>query len=102
MSKIIILKLDDPDGFLYNYILSLLLSRDATIETVTAEGAKISVAPGLTVYPAQRRVYSKVSEIILTRKEYDMLLYLLQNANQVFSFTQIYKCIWKESNYATG
>ena len=44
------------------------------MERVTEE-AIISATPDFTVYPAQRRLFSKVSEIILTRKEYDILLY---------------------------
>ena len=60
MSKIIVLKIDDPDDFLYHNILSLLSSQETIIETVT-EGTMISVTPVFTVYPAQRRVFSKVS-----------------------------------------
>lgn len=101
MSKIIVLKIDDPDDFLYHNILSLLSSQETIIETVT-EGTIISVTPDFTVYPAQRRVFSKVSEIILTRKEYDILLYFLQNTNRVLSFTQIYEYIWKEPDYGIG
>lgn len=79
----------------------MLSSQDAAIETVTEE-TRISVAPDITVYTTQRRVHSKVSEIILTCKEYDILLYLLQNTNRVLSFTQNYEYIWKEPDYGTG
>lgn len=102
MKKVIILKLDDPDDFFYNSILSLLSFQDADVEIVTTEGAKISVAPDLTVHQTERRVYSKDSEVVLTRKEYDILLYFLQNINQVLSFTQIYEHVWKDLDYGSG
>ena len=73
-SKIIVLKIDDPDDFLYHHILSLLSSQETIIETVI-EGSIIFVTPDFTVYLDQHRVFSKVSEIILTRKVYDILLY---------------------------
>lgn len=102
MKKVIILKLDDPDDFFYNSILSLLSSQDTDVEIVTTEGAKISVASDLTIHQMERRVYSKNSEVVLTRKEYDILLYFLQNINQVLTFTQIYEHVWKEPDYGNG
>lgn len=102
MEKVIILKLDDPDDFFYNSILSLFPSQNTDIEIVTTAGAKISITPDLTIHQAERRVYANDSEITLTRKEYDILLYLLQNINQVLNFTQIYEYVWKEPDYGTG
>ncbi len=102
MKKVIILKLDDPDDFFYNSILSLLSSQEADVEIVTTEGAKISVASDLTIHQMERRVYSKNSEVVLTRKEYDILLYFLQNINQILTFTQIYEHVWKEPDYGNG
>lgn len=41
-------------------------------------------------------------EIDLTQKEYDILVYLLQNVNRVLTFTQIYEHVWKEPDYGTS
>lgn len=101
MSTVIILKLNDPDDFFYNSVLSLFYSQDVDVEIITTKGTKISVAPDLTVHRMERRVYSKNSEVVLTRKEYDILLYFLQNINQVLTFTQIYEYVWKEPDYGT-
>lgn len=102
MEKVIILKLDDPNDFFYNSILSLFSSRSTDIEIVTTADAKISITPDLTIHQAEHRVYVNDSEITLTRKQYDILLYLLQNINQVLTFTQIYEYVWKEPDYGTG
>lgn len=98
----IILKLNDPDDFFYHSILSLLSSHGADVQIVTGDGAKINVASDLTVHQFERRVFSSNSEITLTRKEYDIFLYLIQNANQVLTFTQIYEHVWKEPDYGTS
>lgn len=102
MKKVIVLKLDDPDDFFYNAILSLISSHSSEVQIITGDGTKISVAPELTIHQTERRVFSSDSEIVLTRKEYDIFLYLIQNANQVLTFTQIYEHVWKEADYGTG
>lgn len=102
MRKIIIIHLDDPDDLFYNTIVSLFSSKDTEVEIITTSGAKIAVSSDLTIHQTERRVYAKDSEITLTRKEYDILLYLLQNINQVLTFTQIYEYVWKEPNYGSG
>lgn len=102
MGKMIILKLDDPGDFIYNSIFSLLSAQSTDIEIVTTGTSEVLISPDLTVHQAERRVYFKDSEIALTRKEYDILLYLLQNINQVLTFTQIYEYVWKEPDYGTG
>lgn len=102
MKKIIVIKLDDPDDFFYNSILSLFSSHGADVKIITGDGTKISVSSELTIHQSERRVFSSDSEIILTRKEYDIFLYFIQNANQVLTFTQIYEHLWQEPDYGTG
>ena len=83
-------------------ILSLLSFQGADIEIITETGSKTSVDSGLTVHPSERRIFSNDSEITLTCKEYDILLYLLQIINHVLTFTPIYEHIWKEQDYGAG
>lgn len=45
---------------------------------------------------AARKVSIAGKEIKLTRKEYDILLYMLMHRKQVLSFEQIYNAVWKE------
>ncbi|WP_077533269.1 winged helix-turn-helix domain-containing protein [Massiliimalia massiliensis] len=104
MRKTIILNLDDPDDSVYHSILLLLSTRqtDMGIEIITNPKDEMIISSELKIRQAERRAYFKDSEIALTRKEYDILLYLLQNINQVLTFTQIYEYVWKEPDYGTG
>ena len=53
----------------------------------------------LEIRENQRRVFCKGREIPLTKTEYEILLYLFQNINQVLTHDQIYEKIWKEPDY---
>src|SRR5699024_7829838 len=55
--------------------------------------------PGLKIDPQQRRVYRDGEEVILTKTEYEILLYLFQNSNHVLTHSQIYERIWREPDY---
>lgn len=85
-------------------ILSLLSSHGADVQILTGDETKIRVASDLTIHQSERRVFSSNSEITLTntRKQYDIFLYLIQSANQVLTFTQIYELVWKEPDCETG
>lgn len=78
-------------------ILSLLSSHGADVQILTGDETKIRVASDLTIHQSERRVFLSNSEITLTstRKEYDIFLYLIQNANQVLTFTQFMKMCGK-------
>lgn len=56
-------------------------------------GKKI-VIKDLTIEPLSRRVYVKDKEIMLTAKEYDLLLFFASNPNIVFSKEQIFDKVW--------
>ena len=47
----------------------------------------------------RQKVFRDQQEIPLTKTEYDIFLYLLQNLNRVLTYTQIYEKIWKEPDY---
>ena len=55
--------------------------------------------PNFEVCLNQRKVFRDQQEIPLTKTEYDIFLYLLQNPNRVLTYTQIYERIWKEPDY---
>ncbi|MCD8308838.1 MAG: winged helix-turn-helix domain-containing protein [Clostridia bacterium] len=52
----------------------------------------------LKIYPAARKVTRGDEEIILTPKEFDILLFLAKNKGEVFTKEQIYQAVW-EQNY---
>jgi DNA-binding response OmpR family regulator len=46
------------------------------------------------ILESQRRVFCQGREIPLTKTEYEILLYLFQNANCVLTYSQIYEKVW--------
>jgi DNA-binding response OmpR family regulator len=53
----------------------------------------------LKINPATRRVYAMDKEVVLTNKEYELLHFLVTNAEKVFSKEQLYDRIWGEDMY---
>jgi DNA-binding response OmpR family regulator len=78
------------------------LARYERLKNVTANG---STAPAeidlgyLKINPATRRVYAFDKEVVLTNKEYELLYFLVTNAETVFSKEQLYDRIWGEDMY---
>lgn len=48
----------------------------------------------IEIFCDDRRVYKNGQEIIFTQKEYEILLYMAQNPNRVFSKEQLFEKIW--------
>ena len=57
------------------------------------EGGKIRVR-GLEIQKEARRVFVNGKEVTLAHKEFDLLLFLLQNANRVFGKEELFERIW--------
>lgn len=53
----------------------------------------------LTMYPNSHRVLKEGAELLLTPKEFDILLLLMQKPGQVFTKEQIYQAVWGDSYY---
>ena len=51
------------------------------------------------IYPSKRKVFSNLQEVSLTKTEYEILLYLVYNANRVLTHSQIYEKVWRELDY---
>jgi len=57
------------------------------------EGNAIRIR-GLEVQKDSRRVFVNGKEVILTQKEFDLLLFLLQHVNRVFGKEELFERIW--------
>lgn len=57
------------------------------------EGSKLQVR-GLEVQKEARRVFVNGKEVPMAHKEFDLLLFLLQNANRVFGKEELFERIW--------
>ncbi len=49
---------------------------------------------GLTINEDDRRVFMNNKEVILTQKEFELLSFMVQNPNRVFSKEQLFEKIW--------
>jgi DNA-binding response OmpR family regulator len=49
---------------------------------------------GLEIKKDSRQVFVNEKEVVLAQKEYDLLLYLAQNPNRVFSREELFERIW--------
>lgn len=56
-------------------------------------GKTITAGP-LTIDRQDRRVYFEDNEILLTQKEFDLLLFFLENPNQVFQKETLFERVW--------
>lgn len=54
---------------------------------------------GLEIHQGSRRVLINGKEVQFTTKEFDLLLFMAQNANIVFSKEQLYDRIWGEDDF---
>ena len=57
------------------------------------EGSKLQVR-GLEIQKDARRVFVNGNEVTMAHKEFDLLLFLLQHANRVFSKEELFERIW--------
>ena len=58
--------------------------------------ATLASGSSLVISPRYRQVFINGKQIDLTRKQFDLLLYLAQHRHQVFSTRQLYGQIWKD------
>jgi DNA-binding response OmpR family regulator len=68
------------------------------IDTSPAHDAPIEL-PDMTIDPAARRVIVRGEEVVLTAREFDVLLFLAKHPGQVFSRNQLMDAVWQYSFY---
>ena len=68
------------------------------VESAPAEQAPIELSD-LTIDPAARQVFVRGEEVVLTQREFDVLLFLARNPGQAFSRNQLMDAIWQYTFY---
>jgi DNA-binding response OmpR family regulator len=68
------------------------------VETAPAQQAPIELGD-LTIDPAARQVYVRGEEVVLTQREFDVLLFLARHPGQAFSRNQLMDAVWQYSFY---
>lgn len=66
---------------------------------VQNEDDNASIYRYLSIYKSRREVYIDKEPINLTQKEYDLLIYFLENKNQVLTREQIIEAVWGYDYY---
>jgi two-component system, OmpR family, response regulator ResD len=68
------------------------------VDTAPAQEAPI-VLSDMTIDPAGRQLYVRGEEVVLTQREFDVLLFLARHPGQAFSRNQLMDAIWQYSFY---
>lgn len=55
---------------------------------------KLIAVGALSIDKEDRRVFVEESEVFLTQKEFDLLLFLVENPNRVFSKEELFERVW--------
>ena len=62
--------------------------------TDRSENGQIKLDGDITIYPEKREVYREKMPIELTNKEYELLLFLVENRGIIFSRAQLLDSVW--------
>ena len=92
------MELAEQDSKAFDDLLAFLQSHPEIEKYQPANEPMISL-PNLEIHLSKRKVFRGQQEIPLTKTEYEILLYLLQNANRVLTHSQIYEKVWRELDY---
>ena len=96
MSEIIVIRVADPDGSLFQTIVDALKDKRAEIIHVTAQFSAVLRIGELEINHEHRRVLMAGREVRLNHGEYAMLYCMASSPGQVFSKAQLYAAAWGE------
>ena len=96
MNEIIVIRVADPDGSLFQTIVDTLKDKRAGIIHITAPFSAVLRIRELEIYHEYRRVLMAGREVRLDHGEYAMLYCMASAPGQVFSKAQLYAAAWGE------
>ena len=96
MNEIIVIRVADPDGSLFQTIVDALKDKRAEIIHVTAPFSAVLRIGELEIHHEHRRVLMAGREVQLNHGEYAMLYCMASAPGQVFSKAQLYAAAWGE------
>ena len=73
-----------------------LLRRYTELNHIAERGYAVVCHEQLLLDTARRTVCFNGEEIKLSKKEYDLLFYLIKHKNQVLTYEQIYEAVWND------
>lgn len=96
MSEILILHVDSAGEDLYKKLIEVIKESGYNIQKVAIESCLPLQFDSLRILPDRHQVFQESREIVLTMKEFQILVLLAQNKGRVFSKEQIYNVVWQE------
>ena len=100
--RVVGLRLGADDYMVKPFSPAELVARvDAVLRRVDAAPAQVAPLElsDMTIDPAARQVYVRGEEVVLTQREFDVLLFLARHPGQAFSRNQLMDAIWQYSFY---
>lgn len=92
------MELEEQDSKFFEDFLAFLQTHPQ-IEKCEPANEPMMFLPNLEIHLGKRKIFRNQQEILLTKTEYEIFLYLLQNANRVLTHSQIYEKVWRELDY---
>lgn len=88
-----LIKLENVEDNFINQLRCLIEEYGYQLPTETEKDTLLSF-DGLKLVPENYQVFRNGTEIVLTGKEFEILMLLVQNRGRVFSKEQIYDAVW--------
>lgn len=95
MGRLLIMEFTDNENMIFDKIMATLTEYPEFQEYQLQNEAILSF-PCLEIYLDRRKVYSGNREIVLTKKEFDILYLFAVNQGRVLTYEQIYQNVWNE------
>ena len=92
------MELEEDDTKTFEDFLSFLQNHPKIKQCKTAGEPMVSFH-NLEIHLNKRKIFRNQQEVLLTKTEYEILLYLIYNANRVLTHSQIYEKVWRELDY---
>ena len=96
MDEIIVIRVADPDGSLFQAIMDVLKDKRAEVIHAATSVSSVLRIGELEIHHGHRRVFVAGREVRLNHGEYAMLYCMASAPGQVFSKAQLYAAAWGE------
>ena len=96
MDEIIVIRVADPDGSVFQAVMDALNGKRAEVVSIAAPVAPVLRIGDLEIHHEQRWVLMAGREVELNHGEYAMLYCMASSPGHVFSKAQLYEAAWGE------
>ena len=97
LNEIIVVRVTDPDGSLFQAIMDALKDKRTEIIHVTAPFSTVLRIGELEIYHEHRRVLMAGREVRLNHGEYAMLSCMAKRPGRIYTKEQLYAAAWDET-----